>query len=108
MYSGTQYGDVLLTAGTTSMTALEEERWGLVGDHGYAVLNVMEVEDGGTTQRLLQLKNPWGRKRWRGRFSWHDSASWTPRIRRAVQVRAMVMVIFSPFFFAFRHVLPLH
>ena len=36
--------------------------------------------------KLLQLKNPWAKTRWRGAYSVHDTARWTPQLREALQV----------------------
>ncbi len=33
--------------------------------------------------RLLLLKNPWSRVRWKGNFSPTDQRNWTTRVRRA-------------------------
>ena len=48
---------------------------------------------GGATQvrevggvKLLQLKNPWAKTRWRGAYSVHDTPRWTPQLREALQV----------------------
>jgi hypothetical protein len=46
---------------------------GLVARHAYPVLNCKTFGQ----HRLLHLKNPWGRIRWRGRFSPGDTSSWT-------------------------------
>ena len=36
--------------------------------------------------KLLQLKNPWAKTRWRGAYSVHDTPRWTPQLREALQV----------------------
>jgi calpain-7 len=43
-----------------------------------------ELELGLPSTRLLQVKNPWARKRWTGRFSPTDVATWTPALQRAL------------------------
>jgi hypothetical protein len=43
---------------------------GLVARHAYPVLDCRQLGD----HRLLRLKNPWGRVRWRGRFAPGDAA----------------------------------
>lgn len=45
---------------------------GLVAHHAYPVLDCRSFG----RHRLLRLKNPWGRVRWRGRFSPGHAASW--------------------------------
>ena len=47
--------------------------------HAYAVLQVRAA----CGVQLLQLKNPWARKRWRGAFSVFDRQRWTPELRKA-------------------------
>jgi len=62
-------------------TAACDSGTGLVSNHAYAVLELLLTPDG---ERILRLKNPWGRKRWTGRFSHLDKDSWTPALRRAL------------------------
>ena len=71
-------GLVLVTLGTGAIAAAEEERCGLASRHAYALLDIREID--GT--RLLKMKNPWNRIRWRGRFSPSDTKSWTPELRQ--------------------------
>eukprot|EP00164_Ancoracysta_twista_P004776 GFYU01006468.1.p1 GENE.GFYU01006468.1~~GFYU01006468.1.p1 ORF type:complete len:978 (+),score=227.75 GFYU01006468.1:88-3021(+) len=54
---------------------------GLVPNHAYAVLDMKEAFG----HRLLQVKNPWSRQRWNGKFSDVDTASWTPELQQALQ-----------------------
>ena len=50
----------------------EERRSGIVSQHAYAVLDTYE----GHGQRLVKVRNPWGRKEWTG--AWSDgSKEWT-------------------------------
>ncbi|RVX68319.1 hypothetical protein B0A52_07322 [Exophiala mesophila] len=50
----------------------EERRSGIVSQHAYAVLDTYE----GHGQRLVKIRNPWGRKEWCG--AWSDgSKEWT-------------------------------
>ncbi|KAL2419845.1 hypothetical protein ABEF95_006501 [Exophiala dermatitidis] len=50
----------------------EERRSGIVSQHAYAVLATYE----GHGQRLVKIRNPWGRKEWTG--AWSDgSKEWT-------------------------------
>ena len=49
------------------------DRKGVVAMHAYSVMEAREVEG----QRLLKLRNPWGKSEWKG--AWSDgSAEWTP------------------------------
>ena len=83
MVSGSRFGDCLITIATGGMTAAEEERLGLVSSHAYAVLDAQQVG----SLRMLQVKNPWSRFRWRGAYSTEDAVNWTPALRAALHVR---------------------
>jgi len=78
-------GDCLCTAATPELSKEEEERWGLVETHAYAVLETREVMAGGQRYRMVKMKNPWGRKRWKGKYSEGDTSNWTPALKRALQ-----------------------
>jgi calpain-7 len=72
--SASSFGDCLITVSSELDISEEEaEAVGLVTGHAYAVLNIIETRNG---TRLLQLKNPWAHKGWKGRFSTKDLASW--------------------------------
>ena len=72
--SASSFGDCLITVSSELDISEEEaEAVGLITGHAYAVLNVIESSNG---TRLLQLKNPWAHKGWKGRFSTQDDESW--------------------------------
>ena len=123
LLSASNFGDCLVSISTTTLTQAEEERCGLVSGHAYAVLRVVEVEG----WRMLQVKNPWGRVRWKGRFSPADTVNWTPKLKRALnydaatatqfdngvfwidygavrQFFATLHMVWNPGLFSFRHV----
>ncbi|OBZ91745.1 Calpain-7 [Choanephora cucurbitarum] len=77
LLDGTKYGDVLFTIATGEMTEEEANELGLVPTHAYAVIDIKIV--GG--KRLLQVKNPWSHKRWRGPYSHLDTNIWTQELR---------------------------
>eukprot|EP00962_Isochrysis_galbana_P048950 scaffold20585_cov118-Isochrysis_galbana.AAC.1 len=79
MTSASRYGDCLVTVATGEMPEAQAEALGLVPTHAYAVLAVRQLGGG---QRLLQLKNPWARLRWKGAYSVEDAARWTPALRK--------------------------
>lgn len=48
------------------------DRQGIAENHSYSIMEAREVDG----QRLLRLRNPWGKKEWKG--AWSDgSAEWT-------------------------------
>lgn len=54
---------------------------GLSTSHAYSVISVKAISlDDGKIERLIQLRNPWGRRSWNGEWS-DNSAEWTPRIQ---------------------------
>jgi calpain-7 len=74
IFSASSYGDCLITVSTQlAMTEAEADSIGLVTGHAYAVLSVIQTKNG---TRLLQLKNPWAHKGWKGRFSSLDKVGW--------------------------------
>ncbi|KAF8929585.1 calpain 7, partial [Dissophora ornata] len=78
MYSGQRNGVALVTIATGHMADEEADRLGLVPTHAYAVLDLKEVQG----LRLLQVKNPWSHKRWKGPFSHLDADHWTDELKR--------------------------
>jgi hypothetical protein len=82
LHSASNFGDCLVSISTTPLSEDQEDRYGLVSGHAYAVLRVVEL-DGGL--RLLKVKNPWCRVRWKGRYAPGDTKRWTPRLRQALQ-----------------------
>ena len=53
---------------TTNIKDDEYDRWGLKSHHAYSVLDVQECEG----NRLVRLRNPWGKFSWKG--AWSDKA----------------------------------
>ncbi|GFT07263.1 calpain-7 [Nephila pilipes] len=81
LYDKHNKGHVLITVATGELSENEEDRTGLVKTHAYAVLDIKEV----LGKRLFLLKNPWSHLRWKGRFSEHDTKSWTPQLKEALK-----------------------
>ena len=55
------------------------ERRGISEGHAYSIMDAREING----QRLLKLRNPWGKKEWTG--AWSDgSEEWTPEWMRAL------------------------
>jgi calpain-7 len=81
--SASSFGDCLITVSTEKAITEEEiQATGLVSGHAYAVLRVIQTNNG---TRLLLIKNPWAHQSWKGRYSSHDQASWiNPSFRAEV------------------------
>ncbi|KAI9354702.1 hypothetical protein BD770DRAFT_324684 [Pilaira anomala] len=77
---GIKYGDVLVTIATGEMTEEEAIEQGLVPTHAYAVIDIKNV----LGKRLLQVKNPWSHKRWRGPYSHLDKDVWTHELKSSL------------------------
>ena len=55
---------------------------GIVQSHAYSLLDLKEVDG----HKLLQLRNPWGRKEWQG--DWADNSPlWTRRLKAKVSYK---------------------
>ncbi|KAG7346312.1 calpain family cysteine protease [Nitzschia inconspicua] len=82
LYSANSFGDCLITVSTTrDISDQEAESLGLVTGHAYAVLDVFQSTSG---VKLLQLKNPWQRRSWKGKYSPLDVASWRGCLKKEV------------------------
>lgn len=83
LVSAFKHGDCLVTISTGDFADSDAEAGhGLVSGHAYAVLDVREAG----VLRMLQVKNPWARKPWRGKFSSADRNSWTDGLKRALGI----------------------
>lgn len=53
--------------------------WGLVPDHTYTLTGAFEIKDGNgaVTNRLLEIRNPWGIDGYDGPWSDSDTDKWT-------------------------------
>ncbi|OAP56333.1 hypothetical protein AYL99_09512 [Fonsecaea erecta] len=54
-------------------TRAPREREGISEGHAYSIMDAREIKG----ERLLKLRNPWGKKEWTGRWS-DGSSEWTP------------------------------
>ncbi len=59
--------------GCGQMDGVYGERRGIQEKHAYSIMEAREIDG----QRLLKLRNPWGRTEWTGRWS-DGSEEWTP------------------------------
>lgn len=55
---------------------------GIVQGHAYSILDVQEADE----FKLIQLRNPWGRKEWTGDFS-DKSDKWTRRLKGLINYK---------------------
>lgn len=83
IHTGYKNRDCLITCGTGPIP--DEEKVGLVSNHAYAILEIMEYKN----TRLLMVKNPWGYFRYKGKFSVDDHKSWTPELKQAFGFNAV-------------------
>ncbi|CAI6328970.1 unnamed protein product [Periconia digitata] len=62
----------------------KDTRKGLALGHAYSVIKAVEEEDeNGKKHRLVQIRNPWGKRNWKGSGEWNGawsdgSEEWTP------------------------------
>ncbi|KIX05846.1 uncharacterized protein Z518_03819 [Rhinocladiella mackenziei CBS 650.93] len=54
-------------------SGVPREREGISEGHAYSIMDAKEING----QRLLKLRNPWGKKEWTGKWS-DGSSEWTP------------------------------
>ena len=53
---------------------------GIAAGHAYSVVEIWKVDTNRGMERLLKIRNPWGRVEWKG--DWSDNSSlWTPQLR---------------------------
>jgi calpain-7 len=77
LIDGWKLGACLVTVSTGRDEGVEE--MGLESNHAYAVMDVVETSCG---KKLLQIKNPWMRKRWVGKYGPNDKQNWTEQLQR--------------------------
>uniref|UniRef100_A0A7S0FDJ7 Calpain catalytic domain-containing protein n=1 Tax=Pyrodinium bahamense TaxID=73915 RepID=A0A7S0FDJ7_9DINO len=73
----------MLGSGSHAGSDTDISAQGIVQGHAYSILRVEEVDG----NRLLQLRNPWGEKEWKGRWSDSDKSSWTQRMRKKLDYK---------------------
>ena len=75
--------DYIMTAGSTGDEGCGDlvSEVGLISLHAYAIINAQEVKTKRGSEKLLNIRNPWGGTEWTG--DWSDSSSlWTPEIKK--------------------------
>ena len=76
LLSGMSYHNCMATISTGDLK--NEDALGLCGGHAYGVLRSVECDG----ERMLMIKNPWGKYVWKGKYSKPNSL-WTPNLRKA-------------------------
>jgi len=64
----------------------DESNTGLFKFHAYGVLDLIEVDD----IQLIKLRNPWGDKEWKGKYSNVNSPEWTEKLKKKVNTKDLV------------------
>jgi calpain-15 len=60
---------------------------GIVPNHAYSLLAAHEVTTKyGQTERLVELRNPWGKSEWKGAWS-DESDEWTEQLKKQLDVK---------------------
>ena len=69
------------------LTSQDMTRVGLVDAHAYSLIGCKEITtEGGKKVRLMQVRNPWGKREWQG--DWSDrSPLWTDHCKRQVDFK---------------------
>ncbi|KAK2960877.1 putative Ubiquitin-conjugating enzyme E2 J2 [Blattamonas nauphoetae] len=73
--SGMELNMAVVTISTRCLSTQEMDDTGLLTNHAYAVMSTVEVGP----NKMVQMRNPWGFSRWKGRFG-VISAAWTPEL----------------------------
>ena len=74
-----------------------DKKTGLSGNHAYSLLAAYELENRGggnyrivshkekgssRNERIVKMRNPWGKGEWTGAWSDNDSRRWTPQLKQ--------------------------
>ena len=70
----------MITAGTPGTSDRRRSARGIAQNHGYTVLAAEEVDG----NRLVRVRNPWGREDYSGPWNDQDTANWDPAIQAQV------------------------
>lgn len=73
----------LMTCSSRSSADTGAESVGLVPNHAYSLINTHVVSRAGASVRLLEIRNPHAKSKWRGAWS-EGSDTWTPALRQQV------------------------
>ncbi|KAG5495175.1 hypothetical protein JKF63_02230 [Porcisia hertigi] len=79
LYSKFKAGALLLAVSTPEGMPASHQALGLADAHAYAVLDMQEVG----TERVMLLRNPWGKQEWRGKYGSRDTSEASIAVRAA-------------------------
>jgi hypothetical protein len=78
LYQNFKSGALLFTVSTPAEMPPADLKLGLATGHAYAVLDMQQVEK----ERVLLLRNPWGKQEWLGKFGKHDTSEVSMEVRK--------------------------
>jgi calpain-15 len=84
---GQPMATAVYSAADEDVSKSEVKKLGLVDAHAYSLIAAREIEDdSGKKVRLIQIRNPWGKKEWQG--DWGDkSDKWTEKTKDQVDFK---------------------
>jgi len=71
----------------SGMPAAATVQLGICGGHDYSVLEAKRVQVSAGDVCMVLLRNPWGKVRWKGKYSHLDNESWTEEFKAALGVQ---------------------
>ncbi|CAG9580786.1 calpain protease-like protein [Leishmania major strain Friedlin] len=83
LYQNFKAGALLFTVSTPVKMPAADEALGLAAGHAYAVLDMQEVGK----ERVMLLRNPWGKQEWSGRYGRRDTSEASVAVRAAFDLK---------------------
>ncbi|KAG5469486.1 hypothetical protein LSCM1_02707 [Leishmania martiniquensis] len=83
LYQNFKAGALLFTVSTPADMPPAHQALGLAPGHAYAVLDMQEVGK----ERVMLLRNPWGKQEWNGRYGRRDTSEESVTVRTAFDLR---------------------
>lgn len=78
LYQNFKSGALLFTVSTPQELPPADARLGLATGHAYAVLDMQQTDK----ERVLLLRNPWGKQEWLGKFGTRDTSDISMEVRK--------------------------
>lgn len=77
-----------IAAGTSGAGEEDIDGSGIVSGHAYTMIAAYEVVDRkGKSEKLVQLRNPWGQTEFKGAWNDQDDEHWTPALKKKLNVQ---------------------